>query len=128
MTAPRHIGEPEETELDKYLRAQSPEYENPRYMVGNKLVSKLLDQELSLTQKISLQERLLQMSESKKLSDVEISPQDQQRLRNSLERDKLKLAGSRPREKEINIQKQKIRDMSTISQESEEYAKQLAKL
>lgn len=66
-----------ETELDKYLRAQSPDYDQTRYLVGTRLVSKLLDQELTLTQKISLQERLLQMSDGKKLSDVEISPQDQ---------------------------------------------------
>lgn len=65
-----------------------------------------MEQDLTLTQKISLQEKLLQMSDAKHrnsemLEGVELSPGDKRRLKNSLERDRKILARSISREREL---------------------------
>lgn len=87
-----------------------------------------MEQDLTLTQKISLQEKLLQMSDAKHrnsemLEGVELSPGDKRRLKNSLERDRKILARSISRERELQQRYKKLRasGKSTVSQESEEY-------
>ena len=84
------------------------QYEASKFEVGSKLVTKLMEQDLTLTQKISLQEKLLQMSETKhdrnssgRLEGVELSPNDKRRLKSSLDRDRKILARSISREREL---------------------------
>lgn len=75
-----------------------------------------------MTQKIGLQERLLLMSESKNNKyDVELTPEDRRRLQNSLERDKLRLAGERSRERQLRMQGHTDMRASAGSLESAEY-------
>ena len=96
-----------------------------RFEIGAKLVSRLSEQELSLTQKIGMQERLLQMSATKNNRyDVELSPEDKRRLQSSLERDKLLLAGERSRGRHSLGSRPQV----DVSHESEEYQRILERM